>query len=617
MAFGKKKAPGGDAPEAVDNVGEKRRAPKKRKPAELLASVINESEPGAAIDLLKRNDAFALPNRTSWVGLLLAVDDIGGLSQKNKSDDTKGSIIELITADMIQAVATKAMLDEEYLGIIPSPTSLERMGEYRLLTDVRYYWGVFRAENGGQTLVVDAIQAPEGSYAEALAISRGERSLRELLPEVWAWAGGETNESAMGEFDRIVAGIPAAGAAAAGGGSYSAGVSTLSADLDPLSEAFGTTSDEQDLNLAELFAAEGADPQSGEIVDSEPDLAFDAAQFEAQLAATPSLDETDAADSAPDFSGGWSDDETPAFDFSVDDEQDQAVPAADDSYFQYLAENRDRVVDEQEVRDTIARRFLGNDLDLVVDLAEFERVFGSEAGAISIQIGEDTSDWLGGQVAQLSRQANAELKALHQEHVDVLRQLFVETMALHVEKTMVAVSTETPGSQYAALMDGAKRDFEMQRSNSPAQVAQLRQELTSRFEAAAQARAEQAAAHARAVYEDKNRPKLERDLAEVALDYDRRLEEQYAFDQQTVLDLRRKDANVRMDLGTNRIFEHLRECRPSTASPSARPWTAGTPSSSASSTRTARATSRARRRWRRTSRAATRCPRWSAPTRRS
>jgi len=559
MAFGKKKGQEPSAPPADAPAADKRKAPKKRKPAELLSSVINESAPGAAIDVLKRNDAFALPNGTAWVGLLLAVDDIGGLSQKHKGDATKGSLIELITADKIQAVATKAMLDEEFLGIVPSVASLERMEEYRLLTDTRYYWGVFRAEDGGQALVVDAIQAPQGSYADAVAISRGEKRLRDVLPEVWSWAGGEVSEPELSEFDRILVGAGAGVGASAAAGGIGGGPSgqRVGADLDPLAIdplAGAVATDEPD-----FFGGADVDLSSGVVTDGEPPLTFDEAHFEAQIAATPSLEDADTADAAPSFDTSWQDDEVSSFDYAAEDEVDQALPAADEGYFQYLAENRDRVVDEQEVRDTIARRFLGNDLDLVVDLVEFDRVFGAEAGAIAIDIADGTTDWLGTQVAQLSRQANAELEALHRGHVDELRQLFVETMALHVEKTMVAVSTDAPGSQYHALMEGAKRDFEALRANSPEQVAALRRELTERFNAAADARAAQAAAHARAVYEDKNRPKLERDLAEVSLDFDRRLEEQYAYDQQTVLELRRKDANVRMDLGANRIFEHLRE----------------------------------------------------------
>lgn len=557
MAFGLKKKKAQD-PE-VPTVTEDAQAPaaaasqpsrKKRKPGELLSSVVNESAIGAAVDIMKRNEAFVLPNGTSWVGLLLSVEAIGGLSQKQKGDATKGSIIELIAADKIQVVATKAMIDEEFLGIVPTPETLGRMEEYRLLTEAPYYWAVFAVGEDGNTLVADAVQDATATFGEAVAISRGEKTLSGVLPQVWAWGGGVSEpvlstEATANDFDRVLVG------AAVG----EAGASAPALDADPLAGAFGYT-DEPNVDYAILAENPNLDLATGEITDEEPALEFDAAQFEAQFAGAPTIAADEDEDESDSFDQSWQNEDS---DEGTDSGAGSTnAGAGEDDYFQYLVENRDRVVDEQEVRDTIARRFLSNDLDLVVDLAEFERVFGTEAEAISLEIAEDPSDWLGSQVAQLSRQANAELAQVHRGHAEELRQLFVETMALHVEHTMADVSTEAPGSQYAALMEGAKRDFEAHRANTPQEVAEQRREIRERFEAAADSRAEQAAKHARVVYEDKHRPKLERDLAEVGLDLDRRVQEQYAHDRQTVLEMRRKEANVRMDVGTNRTFEHLR-----------------------------------------------------------
>ncbi|MET0885692.1 MAG: hypothetical protein ABWX92_04505 [Mycetocola sp.] len=539
MAFGrnKKKGSGAEAPAEVNDAQAASGVvkQKKRKSAELLSSVVNESATGAAIDLMKQNKPFALPNGTSWVGLLLSADEIGGLSQKQKGDATKGSIIELIAADKIQVVATKAMLDEEFLGIVPSEESLRRMEEYSLLTDAAYYWAVYRSENNGQSLAADAVQGTPASYADARAVQSGEKALSELLPEVWLWAGG-LNEPVLSVNTPVEAELALVGAQP-----YSDATSAPAADSDPLSDAFGF-GDDDGVDYSAL-ADEDTD------ADAEPQ--FDLAPFEAQFDdVTPSLEDDESS-----LDVTWQSDDVDLATGEVFESDDEAAAG----YYQYIEENRDRVVDEQEVRDTIARRFLSNDLDLVVDLEEFNRTFATDAPAISIEVAEDASDWLGSQVAQLSRQANAEIARLHQANADELRVMFVETAALHVENTMSIVSTDVPGSQYHTLMAASKADFEAQRAAAPQEISARRRELTSAFEAAADIKAAQAAAHARANYEDKNRPKLERDLAEVGLDLDRRHEEQYAHDRGTVLEMRRKDANVRMDIGTNRIFELLHE----------------------------------------------------------
>jgi len=554
MAFGRRNNRGSDAETSTETEGvevssEDSDQPdgndqpkqKKRKPAELLSSVVNESAVGAAIDLLKQNEAFALPNGTAWVGLLLSVDEIGGLSQKQKGDATKGSIIELIAADRIQVIATKDMLDEEFLGIIPTAETLSRMDEYSLLTDAQYNWTVFRSEDAGQALVADVVDNVPATHATAVDVSRGDLALSALLPEVWAWGGGSSESTETVE-------VPVeAELALVGATSTSSAVSAPLADNDALGQSSGEETADDD------------DP-TGPAAPPEDEPEFDAAAYEAEFEGDEAA-EAEVGDDDDDpaaRANADSDEGEEAPDADVVDEQ----PTADDAsagYYQYVDANRSRVVDEREVRETIARRFLSTDLDLVVDLAEFDRTFATQAAAITFEIADDPSDWLGSQVAQLSRQANAELARLHQGNTDELREMFVETMALHVEKTMAVVSTDAPGSQYSALMNGAKKDFEAQRSTAPQEVSAQRKEITAQFDAAAASRAAQAAAHARAVYEDKHRPKLERDLAGVALDLDRQHEEQYAHDRQTVLEMRRKDANVRMDIGTNRIFELLRE----------------------------------------------------------
>lgn len=521
---------------------------KKRKDQTLLSSVIHESAVGAAVDLLKQNHRFALPNGTSWVGLLLSAEDIGGLSQKHNKDAVKGSIIELIASDKIEVVATQEMLDLQYFGIIPSPSTLARMGEYSLLTDAPYHWVTFRIDDDGETLRAD--HTGEATFAKALAISNGDLTVAEVVPMVWAWATGESAPSAsssnQSEFDHILAGTTAPSAATASVGGDSA-TTTLTVEADPLADAFGGDSSSAggDFDFSALSEEINWDAATG-VVEDEPDLQINVEQFEAQIAEPFTEQDEEPIDLS------WND-------TSVIDSAADSPEADDEGYFKYVADNRDRVVEEEEVRDTIVRRFLSDDLDLVVDTEEFDRVFDSEAEAILIEIPDANTDWLGSQVAQLTRQANAELAQLHRDHQDTLREKFVETTALHVEKTMALLSTDNPGSQYGNLLDGAKRDFENRRAQAPVELAEQRRELIARFEAQAQSRADQAAAHARATFEDKHRPKLDRDIAELGRDQDRRTEEGYAHDKGVVLEMRRREARTRMEVGTNRIFELLRD----------------------------------------------------------
>lgn len=522
MALGrkKKKQEAGENPAGTEESQANAAAPtgSRKKPNEKLSSVVNESAPGAAVDLLKQNAAFALPGGKAWVALLLSADDIGGLSVKQKNDPAKGSIIELIRADKIEVVVTADMLADDFLGIVPTAGTLSRMDEYSLLTGARYYWVVFESESNGsmQALPVDGIKA---TYQDALAVSKGEKSLADVVPPVWQHYGGDAAAPAPAQAGAApVAEEPVAAAPAD--------------DEDPLAAALPFEEDQSGAAVVD------EDFDYGALADDEP-VGEDSSIYDDEQAP---------------YTGNGFDDEDEDAAFAPDDDEDQG-----DAYREYVDANMGRNVTEEEVRDTIARRFLAGDLDLVVDLDEFERTFQADGPAIQIEVAEDPSDWLGSQVAQITRQANADLESLHYSHSQELRELYVETMSIHAQRVVEQVSTTSEGSEFYGYMEAARQAFESERSNSARNLAETRADIQRRFDEAAEVRAEQAAAHARAQYADKNRPKLERDMADAQLDLDRRNEEHFAQSQLVILDARRKDASARMDLGLTQVFRLLRE----------------------------------------------------------
>ena len=131
---------------------------RKKKPDELLSSVVRETAIPAAVELLRSNAKFVFPSGTAWVMLVLAAESIGGLSKRHGRDEAKGSLIELIDSDQIKTVATAEMLGEEVFGIIPNTETLARMEEYSLLAGAEYSWAVVWQKPSGE-LLVDRRQA--------------------------------------------------------------------------------------------------------------------------------------------------------------------------------------------------------------------------------------------------------------------------------------------------------------------------------------------------------------------------------------------------------------------------------------------------------------------------
>jgi hypothetical protein len=480
---------------------------KKRKPNEMLSSVVKESTAGAAVALLKENGPFALPSGRSWVVLGLAVEGIGGLSMKQKNDEAKGSLIELITADEITTVATLDMLESETFGIIPSQKSLSRMDEFSLLKNAPYLWVVLTQDAGGK---LAAEPVADATYAQALEISEGRTSLAQVLPEVWAWAGGE-----------------AADASAQAG-------ATEEASVDEPLVGDGSFVDD-DSPFGDLAGDDEGPIDYGAMADEENegfDGADDLSAFEAQFEGVdPDLGDLDDPSPAP------------------------AAPAAPEPL--PAPREDDRVVDEAEVRAAIARRFLSSDLDLEVDLETFEVNFASTVAAFPLEDG--STDWLGRQINQLARQANTELEQLHAKNHNSLRELYVSLMSRHVEQVINEVSPERDGTYYNRLFKAAKEDRDARTRNAPQEVAALRRELNERYEEEAALRGRQAAEQAILRYKEQNRPRHERELSEIGLASERAAEESFANAQQTILDMRRKDAQARVDLGKTKILEVLIE----------------------------------------------------------
>ena len=176
--------------------GGKRKRGKRAKPRrkdETLASVLTESEPGAAVDVMRQIDRFVLPKEVApnggYVVMVLPTADpsFGGLSRKQNKDKDKGLIINLMQAGDIEIVITPALLDDDALGIIPEHGTLERMDEFTILRDARFMWGVAvtNQEDGSLTVFTVPGQREEdadGKLFNAVAeVARGDLDITEVI----------------------------------------------------------------------------------------------------------------------------------------------------------------------------------------------------------------------------------------------------------------------------------------------------------------------------------------------------------------------------------------------------------------------------------------------------
>ena len=488
---------------------------RKKKPDELLSSVVRETAIPAAVELLRSNAKFVFPSGTAWVMLVLAAESIGGLSKRHGRDEAKGSLIELIDSDQIKTVATAEMLGEEVFGIIPNTETLARMEEYSLLAGAEYSWAVVWQKPSGE-LLVDLVA--EATFKQAQEVASGTLSLEEAVgAQAWREHSGVTTDEPGTR--------PAADADAV------AAVDTAD-EGDPIFDSIS-----------------GGDEGAGD----EP--VFDAAGDE------PVFDD-EAVDFGDEDAAPVAVEPEPGFDgtagFEEFDEESGPV-TADDTAYAPAEEEAVLLENQEQVREVIARRFLSEDLDLDVRLDEFNATFAIGAPVVQIEVPQGATEWLGDQVAQLNRQANADLAQLRWAHEDELRTLYVNLMSAHVEQVIRDVATDREGSRYKALKDGTEAAHRERESEKEQRIRTRKAEIVQDYEAQAKKLAEQAALQSEIQYKERNRSRMEREQADAVAEIERVLENSYSHDRQEILRVRRSDAALKMQVGTTRIFEVLAE----------------------------------------------------------
>ncbi|MCX5103425.1 hypothetical protein [Streptomyces sp. NBC_00439] len=496
---------------------------RKKKPDELLASVVRETAIPAAVELLRSNTHFVFPSGTAWVMLVLAADAIDGLSKRHGRDEAKGSIIELIGSDQIRTVATAEMLEAEVFGIIPDNETLARMEEYSLLTGANYSWAVVWQQPSGD-LLVDLVN--DAAFVQARSVAAGTTSLEEAVgKKAWEDHSGLVAETGTvqavpgsvavkDEGDAIFDQIPIDEAA------------DESIDNEPV---FSDVVDEDEGAGAPMFpeGAAGMDDAGTSPVKSEPEFDGD------EVTGYERFDETDSG-------------------YGIEDGYQEDAPAqeADDTVL---------LADQAQVREVIARRFLAEDLDLDVRLDEFNATFAIGAPTVQIAVPDGATEWLGDQVAQLNRQANADLTQLRSAHEDELRASYVNLMSAHTEQVIRDVATDREGSRYKRLKDAAEAEHQQRQAKKEERIRTRRAEIANDFEVHAAKVAQEAAISAELRYKERYRSKMEREQIDSVAGIEREIEDTHAHNRQEILRVRRSDATLKMQTGQTRIFELLAE----------------------------------------------------------
>jgi putative membrane protein len=531
MSFWKKNVSREETTPVTDKKTQKAEA---KKVKDSLSLVIDETEPGAALDLIRSNQPWLLPN---GVGVILSLPTdapieeggIGGLGRiSSKGDEDKGSILQRIANDKIQVFETEDMLGFNILGVIPTEQSLgpEGMGEYTLFDKAIFMLTSVDTRSDGSVVVnpihydvsAETIDVPAGdvdtiTLAQAQAISSGAVSLSSLIPSLWRRLGGDVQTDDADEADKTE---DANVIDAADASENVENVENLP-DFDP-DEVFDEPLDD------DLPSDEGIYDDDDDTEDPFKDLDVDS-----NLGVNDEAVKADSVDSTTDA-------DTPT---QVDD---------------------DRVFGREAVRDTMARRFLDEDLGFTVDLTPFEALFGRELDdPVGFTLDHlDADNWLDSQMKLLSQQANDTLADQRRRDIEELRDLFFSLVSNTGDEIAAKMSTaQSADNIWSQTLAEADANANKSREALVDIVGTQRAAIIKDYEQKREEVAHSELVHARARYDDQNRASLDRQLSELEPKLRSSIDDAYAIRKREILDARKTAAQASFDASVTKVMDYL------------------------------------------------------------
>lgn len=547
MLFGKKDKAAADGGGAIEDA--QAAAPVQapavdaRAAKDSLTLVIDETEPGAALDIIRQNTEWLLPN---GIGVILAlpvdasIDDggIGGLGKvSSKGNEDKGSILQRIADDKIQVCATEDMLRHNILGVIPTPASLgpDGMGEYTLFDRAKFLLTSVTPRPDGTLETVPVhfdeatglIEVPDGdidtvTLAQAQEIAAGSVTLASLIPTLWKRLGGEGAD-----------------------------------EEEAVEEAAPEEVHEEVEVAAPTLPPTAAQNESVEAVENLPYFDPDDIPDEPMVDELPSdegLYDEDDEDENP-----FDDiEEAPAPAPHVPTQTEEVEVAPE------VAPVDERVFNKDAVRTAVARRFLDDSLDFAVDMTPFETLLGYEVDTpAQFSLDHlDSTNWLDGQIKMLSQQANTVLADQRRRDIEELRNLFFSLVSRtgdeissqmsideDAENTWAKTMAEVNGNETKALADLSEI--------SEKQSAVLADQYQQEREAFIQARI----GEERVRYDERHKPALTRQMDDLEASIRLDIESDYEARRYEILRARKTSARGAFDAAITKVMDHLIEKR--------------------------------------------------------
>ena len=478
-----------------------------------MGTILKESVVETLLDDFSSNTGFILERNGEqvFVGLYLDTADIGGISKKSQRDEDKGQIIEDINSGRIRVLITPALMELEHLVILPDVVTAAAVSEYSLLMEAPYnLCYIWRDGTVERTDVAITFAEIEDVLTRGISIGQylGDPD-DELEPEPAEAAGDEPLED--DPYDG-------------------------SEDLDD--DGFGSEMDEFVRGAADYA---GFEEDNGA---AEAARAADEAQFEPEPVEMPSTDiDSDVYGGGEDQGPGWGPDGYHEGEAAEDPESE--------------ADDDDEIPDEL-VYATKIRRFYSDDLGLEISTAPFDAQF-VHTNAFVPFVEERGDGFLDNHLAQMARDANTEMRRMHQDNLFRMRERYfslVQTQCEDIFRKLDITDETTQVGQADKLIREKRRE---RLANIDAEVGKRKSEINEIWEARIKQVGEDAARGAEQQYRERYGRQHDEDLYRIEPEMRDRIEDDYQDNLRSLNDTRRLQAAKQLDIVINESLRVISE----------------------------------------------------------
>lgn len=513
MGLFKKKNNAEESNKPLENAAE---APvkKNRKKKNELAKVLDESVWESVHEELKNNTQFIITEKdgtSRYVAFLFDTMQCGGLAGKDaRKDESKGSIIESIKMGSIKTYIRLEMLMDDVFIIIPDLDTIDAMDEFGILADGQYILCTISEDGKDISTVTDSDDNEVSvSFDQIRNLIQNNLDVMSLFP-----GHGDTTDAMLGieHSNNASADAPAQEPDDAADDDIDDTVEDLPDDLPDDDDL---TDDDDDAPVVK--------PAGRPVQAAEP-----------QEAAVPQEDtvpaDAPAEDVQSDVSAGESDD-----DGGYDEFED---------------------ITEDVINDYVTRKFYSEDLGLEVSTEPFDMQFMH--GNSYVPFNENRgSGWLNEYLSNIAKDANVRIQRMHSENLFCLREKYMKLIQEHCTNIAQSLDISDDSTQYGMFRFAIEQNKKENLDAVEDAVTKKREQLNESWTRKLQQVADEAAAAAKAQYEDRYGRSHESDIQNLVSREKDEIERDYQSSLRRMNDDRRAEASKLLDIAVNDTLKEM------------------------------------------------------------